>query len=70
MEGSCSTGQSPQWAVVPVEEDVNCPKLYPFEYHAVCNILCNSLQTGADYRNEILLEVLSTIIRLPTFILP
>jgi hypothetical protein len=21
MEGSCSTGQSPQWAVVPVEED-------------------------------------------------
>jgi hypothetical protein len=20
MEGSCSTGQSPQWAVVPVEE--------------------------------------------------
>jgi hypothetical protein len=24
MEGSCSTGQSPQWAVVPVEEeDIN-----------------------------------------------
>jgi hypothetical protein len=22
MEGSCSTGQSPQWAVVPVEEVV------------------------------------------------
>jgi hypothetical protein len=22
MEGSCSTGQSPQWAVVPVEEEV------------------------------------------------
>jgi hypothetical protein len=22
MEGSCSTGQSPQWAVVPVEEAV------------------------------------------------
>jgi hypothetical protein len=21
MEGTCSTGQSPQWAVVPVEED-------------------------------------------------
>jgi hypothetical protein len=21
MEGSCSTGQSPQWAVVPVEEE-------------------------------------------------
>jgi hypothetical protein len=22
MEGSCSTGQSPQWAVVPAEEEV------------------------------------------------
>jgi uncharacterized protein YcgI (DUF1989 family) len=22
MEGSCSTGQSPQWAVVPVEEEL------------------------------------------------
>jgi hypothetical protein len=21
MEGSCSTGQNPQWAVVPVEEE-------------------------------------------------
>ena len=21
MEGHCSTGQSPQWAVVPMEED-------------------------------------------------
>jgi hypothetical protein len=21
MEGSCSTGQSPQWGVVPVEEE-------------------------------------------------
>jgi hypothetical protein len=25
MEGSCSTGQSPQWAVVPVEEEEKCP---------------------------------------------
>ena len=23
MEGHCSTGQSPQWAVVPMEEEVN-----------------------------------------------
>jgi hypothetical protein len=23
MEGSCLTGQSPQWAVVPVEEEVD-----------------------------------------------
>jgi hypothetical protein len=27
MEGSCSTGQSPQWAVVPVEEE---KEVYPF----------------------------------------
>jgi hypothetical protein len=25
MEGSCSTGQSPQWAVVPMEEEVKYP---------------------------------------------
>jgi hypothetical protein len=24
MEGYCSTGQSPQWAVVPMEEEVFC----------------------------------------------
>ena len=24
MEGHCSTGQSPQWAVVPMEEDDMC----------------------------------------------
>ena len=23
MKGHCSTGQSPQWAVVPMEEEVN-----------------------------------------------
>jgi hypothetical protein len=26
MEGSCSTGQSPQWAVVPVEEEKEVEK--------------------------------------------
>jgi hypothetical protein len=42
MEGSCSTGQSPQWAVVPVEEErrrrrkrrrrrrLNCSRRCPF----------------------------------------
>ena len=25
MEGHCSTGQSPQWAVVPMEEEVMRP---------------------------------------------
>jgi hypothetical protein len=27
VEGSCSTGQSPQWAVVPVEEEEVCFEL-------------------------------------------
>jgi len=26
MEGQCSTGQSPQWAVVPVEEEEEAEK--------------------------------------------
>jgi hypothetical protein len=30
MEGSCSTGQSPQWAVVPVEEEEGFQALSPF----------------------------------------
>jgi hypothetical protein len=32
MEGSCSTGQSPQWAVVPVEEEEDVSE------HPVCSI--------------------------------
>jgi hypothetical protein len=24
MDGDCSTGQSPQWAVVPMEEEEGC----------------------------------------------
>jgi hypothetical protein len=37
MEGSCSTGQSPQWAVVPVEEEDfkihhNSGKSHDFQY--------------------------------------
>jgi hypothetical protein len=28
MKGSCSTGQSPQWAVVPVEEEEEEEEFY------------------------------------------
>jgi len=28
MEGYCSTGQSPQWAVVPMEEDMCISQRY------------------------------------------
>jgi hypothetical protein len=31
MEGSCSTGQSPQWAVVPVEEEASQEELCSME---------------------------------------
>jgi len=27
MEGHCSTGQSPQWAVVPMEEEEDIPPM-------------------------------------------
>jgi len=35
MKGNCSTGQSPQWAVVPMEEEeeeeeVSCITLYGY----------------------------------------
>jgi len=39
MEGHCSTGQSPQWAVVPVEEDevycrdFLCAYIYVYKFH-------------------------------------
>jgi len=41
MEGHCSTGQSPQWAVVPMEEEEEVrlrgsgfqPVLVPFSAH-------------------------------------
>jgi hypothetical protein len=29
MKGSCSTGQSPQWAVVPMEEEEECKPNIP-----------------------------------------
>jgi hypothetical protein len=40
MEGTCSTGQSPQWAVVPVEEeeeeeDLNIMSLYGCKFVCV-----------------------------------
>jgi hypothetical protein len=33
MEGSCSTGQSPQRAVVPVEEEEVPSTPFPIHYH-------------------------------------
>jgi hypothetical protein len=36
MEGSCSTGQSPQWAVVPVEEEEEEEEEFISEQTATC----------------------------------
>jgi hypothetical protein len=33
MEGHCSTGQSPQWAVVPMEEEEVKQKISHYMYH-------------------------------------
>jgi hypothetical protein len=35
MEGSCSTGQSPKWAVVPVEEEESV-RVYEGHNYAPC----------------------------------
>jgi hypothetical protein len=37
MEGSCSTGQSPQWAVVPVEEEEEEEEEEEDVLHTLCN---------------------------------
>jgi hypothetical protein len=37
MEGSCSTGQSPQWAIVPVEEEEEY--VYILRIHAIYEIM-------------------------------
>jgi hypothetical protein len=34
MEGYCSTGQSPQWAVVPVEEELEMLKNALYVYYS------------------------------------
>jgi hypothetical protein len=39
MEGSCSTGQSPQQAAVPVEEEE-----VHYEFVAECIQVCNEVQ--------------------------
>jgi hypothetical protein len=49
MEGSCSTGESPQWTVVPVEEEEE-------EEGYICKILYTILKilfTLMELRNEL-----------------
>jgi hypothetical protein len=44
MEGYCSTGQSPQWAVVPVEEEEVVA--YPNVYDGRCDDIERGLSLG------------------------
>jgi hypothetical protein len=37
MEGSCSTGQSPQWAVVPVEDEEEVRQYFLANRSILCN---------------------------------
>jgi hypothetical protein len=47
MEGSCSTGQSPQWAVVPVEEE-DRHKAAVFKHNAInTSVLINEEEAQA-----------------------
>jgi len=38
MEGHCSTGQSPQWAVVPTEEEKEEEFYYVLQYASVIRL--------------------------------
>jgi len=53
MEGHCSTGQSPQWAVVPVEGEGEEELYYTFEIKFVFNsqyVLITYTQDRTLYR--------------------
>jgi hypothetical protein len=40
MEGYCSTSQSPQWAVVPMEEEENAQNIFPrFTIQVTTNLM-------------------------------
>jgi hypothetical protein len=39
MEGSCSTGQNPQWAVVPVEEEEEWD-IHPILFSSILDMEC------------------------------
>jgi hypothetical protein len=52
MEGSCSTGQSPQWAVVPVEEG---------EEESVLEKVAVSLQQIIPYYCSVPMEFCPTV---------
>ena len=51
MEGHCSTGQSPQWAVVPMEEEES------FLLHVSASVL------GCLYRTHTFVQVLCQVDR-------
>jgi hypothetical protein len=61
MEGSCSTGQSPEWAVVPVEEEeelmLYSEIMFVFKtinIRAFCgqNVECFGVQPGGTCSNR------------------
>jgi hypothetical protein len=56
LEGYCSTGQSPQWAVVPVEEEEEEDRLPPGTH-------CHRVPTHLQLINIIIIIIMS--LRIP-----
>jgi hypothetical protein len=47
MEGHCSTGQSPQWAVVPMEEEgQNYSEFSKMTFPAYLKVTCTAVTCG------------------------
>jgi hypothetical protein len=53
MEGYCSTGQSPQWAVVPVEEEEEVKVVHPYSVDIFVHFVSPSKINSRDMSNNI-----------------
>jgi hypothetical protein len=52
MEGSCSTGQSPQWAVVPVEEEKEEEEEEIFRYSGMSGCVSVLVDSGVTSKRR------------------
>ena len=67
MEGYCSTGQSQQWAVVPMEEEEIYPSVETFSmriYFCVLNFCCweCALLACLNFRDNVLISIKSQML--------
>ena len=66
MEGHCLTGQSPQWAVVPMEGEVELSKKSPAQNESEIRISCPVRYISMRDKLEVMLERLCMITRKDT----